>query len=287
MAAALLTLKMVESLGQDRLERATRPTNGVKVAAAIPCYNEARFIREIVSRIRKYVDLVMVVDDGSTDATAQLAEGAGALVLRHGTNRGKGVAMNTAFAQARELGVGALVLLDGDGQHDPDEVPQLLLPILSGEADVAIGSRFLNGGRGIPFYRTLGQRVITLVANLGTGMKMTDTQSGFRAYSPKALSSLHFHQRHLGCVESEMQFLIKDKGLRAVEVPITPIYRERAKRNPLFQGLDTLWPTVILAFRHRPAPLLLLMGVVLALLGVAGMATVAVASRLARLLNLW
>lgn len=225
------------------------------VMAAIPCYNEARFIEDVVSRARKHAGLVVVVDDGSTDATAALADRAGALVIRHGTNRGKGMAMNTAFAKAREFGVKALVLLDGDGQHDPDEVPVVLGPVLAGEADVSIGSRFLNGGKGIPFYRTIGQRILTLVANLGTGMKMTDTQSGFRAYSPGAVATLHFKQRHLGSVESEMQFLIKNKGLKAVEVPITAIYTERAKRNPVAQGFGTLWPTVQLAFRYRAARL--------------------------------
>ena len=249
----------------------------IRVAAAIPCYNEARFIAEVVSRVRKHVDLVVVVDDGSTDGTAALAERAGALVVRHDTNRGKGVAMNTAFAKARELGVEAMVLLDGDGQHDPDEVPLVLQPVLSGEADVAIGSRFLNGGKGIPLYRTIGQRILTLVANLGTSMKMTDTQSGFRAYSPKALATLHFNQRQLGCVESEMQFLIRKKGLKALEVPITAIYRERAKRNPVAQGLGTFWPTLRLALRYRPTIFSALGGAALSGLGTAGVMLLAVA----------
>lgn len=241
-----------------------------RILAAIPCYNEAKSIQNVVSRTRKYVGLVLVVDDGSTDETATLAQKAGATVIRHDQNRGKGMAMNTAFAKAQELGAAALVLLDGDGQHDPDELPRVLSPVLSGEADVVIGSRFLNGGRGIPFYRTIGQRILTLVANLSTGMKMTDTQSGFRAFSAKAIAALRFQERQLGSVESETQFLIGRKGLKAMEVPITAIYREKAKRNPVIQGFSTLWLTVQLAFRYRPSILLTLLGLALFSLGTVG-----------------
>ncbi len=238
-----------------------------KTAAAIPCYNEARFIEDVVTRARRHVDLVIVVDDCSTDATATLAEKAGALVVRHKVNQGKGIGMNTAFAKARELGVENLVLLDGDGQHDPDEIPVVLKPVLSREVDVCIGSRFLNGHAGIPFYRTLGQRMLTLVANVGTGMTMTDTQCGFRAFSRRAVAALHFDQCHLGCVESEMQFLIKEKGLKATEVPVTAIYLEKAKRNPIMQGLRTLSPTLRMALDYRPMPFLVLGGALLLALG--------------------
>ncbi|HJX69924.1 MAG TPA: glycosyltransferase family 2 protein, partial [Dehalococcoidia bacterium] len=139
-----------------------RPT----VIAAIPCFNEERFIGSIVLKTKKYVDRVIVIDDGSTDDTAQVASDAGATVYRHSRNLGYGAAIRTAYREARNLGVDVMLTLDGDGQHEPADIPQLLSPILNGEADVVVGSRFLGQAEKPPFYRRLGQRVLTIATNL-------------------------------------------------------------------------------------------------------------------------
>jgi glycosyltransferase involved in cell wall biosynthesis len=124
-------------------EVTTEPQDGA-VVAVIPAYNEERFIGSVVLRARQYADTVIVVDDGSTDATGEIAAAAGVIVVRHESNRGKGAALNTGFHRARALGAAAVVTLDGDGQHRGDELAVLAEPVLSGQADIVVGSRFLG-----------------------------------------------------------------------------------------------------------------------------------------------
>ncbi|MFC2052213.1 glycosyltransferase family 2 protein [Chloroflexota bacterium] len=223
-----------------------------RIIAAIPCYNEDRFIGSVVLKTRKFVDQVIVVDDGSTDETARIAEEAGALVIRHEVNTGKGLAMNTAFQWARESGVHAMVLLDGDGQHEPAYIPDLLKPILENKSDVSLGTRFLDIRSNIPRYRTIGQHTLTFVANIGSGVKLSDNQCGFRAFSRKAIETLSFSQKGLGDVECEMQFLISENSLSVAEVPTIVNYDERAKRNPVAQGMKNLNALVNMIAERRP-----------------------------------
>ena len=211
-----------------------------KTIAAIPCHNEARHIGDVISQARLFVDRVIVVDDGSSDNTAEVAEAAGSLVIRHEVNKGKGMAMNTAFQWARNNGILAMVMLDGDGQHNPAEIPLVLKPVLEDEVDVVIGSRFLGSDSRIPIYRVLGQKVLIFSTNFGSGLKLTDCQSGFRAFSEKAIDALYFTRTKVGDVECESQFLIKENRLRVTEVPIVVNYDDDAKRNPIIQGLGNL-----------------------------------------------
>jgi len=117
------------------------------VVACIPAYNEEGSIAGVVVQARKYVDRVVVCDDGSVDLTGAIAEGLGAVVVRHGRNLGKGAALRSAFLRARELGADVVAMLDADGQHDPEEIPGLVEPILKGEADMVVGSRYVDGCR--------------------------------------------------------------------------------------------------------------------------------------------
>ncbi len=242
--------------------------NQSKILAAIPCYNEEQFIGSVILKARKHVDRVIVVDDGSSDATSEVAEAAGALVERHEVNQGKGAAVNTALSLARELEADALVLLDGDGQHDPAEIPLLLQPVLDAEADVVTGSRFLNSEGRIPRYRIIGQRILTLTTNLGSGVRLTDSQSGFRAFSRRAIELLSFTHRGLS-MESEMQFLIKENNLRVIEVPITAKYPNRAKRSPAVHGFGVLGRVLGLIGRRHPLLFFGLPGAITLLAGVA------------------
>ena len=243
------------------------PLTHPKVIAAIPCYNEDRFIGSVVLKAKEFVEQVIVVDDGSTDETARIAEAAGALVVKHEVNKGKGMAMNTAFHWAKENSAQALVLLDGDGQHDPAHIPAILKPVLEGKADVVLGTRFLNMKSDIPRYRTIGQRILTLITNIGSGVKLTDTQSGFRAFSRKSIETLSFKQKGLGDVECEMQFLIKENNLKVVEVPITVIYDEGAKRNPVAQGMGNIKSVLNLIGEKRPLFFFGLSGLISVVLG--------------------
>jgi glycosyltransferase involved in cell wall biosynthesis len=131
------------------------------VVATIPCYNTAEYIAAVVRNAKKYVDEVMVIDDGSTDKTAEIARAAGATVIRHDKNRGKGAAMKTAGSQAEcEI----IVFIDGDGQHNPGDIPKLVAPIMEGKADYVIGSRYLSGSKtsSIPFARRLANSAASL-----------------------------------------------------------------------------------------------------------------------------
>lgn len=221
------------------------------IIALIPAYNEERFIGSLVLSVKTYVDEVIVIDDGSHDRTVEIAKSAGAKVIQHQCNQGKAAAVNTGFNYVRGLGAAAVVMLDGDGQHCADDIPIVLSPIINGEADITIGSRFLDVKSDIPAYRQIGQHGLTLVTNLTSGVSISDSQSGFRAFSSNALSHLTFSQGGFS-IESEMQFLVGDNKLRIAEVPIKVIYAERAKRNPVRHGMQVLNGIMRLVGQTRP-----------------------------------
>ena len=233
-----------------------------KIIAAIPCFNEERCIGSVVLKTKKFVSSVIVIDDGSTDATAEVAEAAGASVHQHDRNRGYGAAIRSALEKGKQLGADVLVIVDGDGQHDPKDIPKLVKPLIDGEADVVIGSRFLGSGKKPPFYRRVGQRVLTTVTNVGSGQKVSDSQSGFRAYSAKALNALNLAEDGMS-VSSEMQFAIGKSGLKVKEVPIDVTYEGQAKRSPVEHGIGVLSRVLVLFSLRQPLLLFGLPGLAL------------------------
>ncbi|MCX6691385.1 MAG: glycosyltransferase family 2 protein, partial [Methanoregula sp.] len=153
--------------------------DSVKTIAALPAYNEEAHIARVISDAQAYVDAVLVVDDGSSDATAAIARQMGAIVVRHPTNMGYGAVLQTIFSTARDLNLEAVVTLDFDGQHDPRDIERVLAPLLNG-ADVVIGSRFLDSTKNnIPSYRKVGMKVLDTATAAAGVKKVTDTQSGF------------------------------------------------------------------------------------------------------------
>jgi glycosyltransferase involved in cell wall biosynthesis len=225
---------------------------GNRVVVAIPCLNEERNIGSLVIQAKRWASEVIVIDDGSSDETGLVAEAAGAIVIQHETNQGKGAALNSAFAVALGRDADVLVVMDGDGQHKPSEIPVVAGPIISGEADISVGSRHLSEAEGeIPKVRRVGQTVVTTATNLGSGVTLTDSQSGFRAFSRRALEAMTFSSAGFA-VESEMQFLALDQGLRVVEVPIEAVYRDPPKRNVVRHGLVVLDGLMRLVGMHRP-----------------------------------
>lgn len=241
---------------------------GSRVIAAIPCYNEERYIGSVVLKARRYVDQVLVIDDGSSDASAEVALAAGAVVHRHPCNQGYGSAIRTAIEKARELDPDVLVMIDGDGQHDPREIPLLVGPVLSGDADVVIGSRFLNSQNRPPLYRQFGQRFLTAATNIGSGRRVTDSQSGFRAYSNKALKVLNLSEDGMS-ISSEIQFALSQSGLRVAEVPISVSYFDKSKRNPVGHGASVFAKILVLISLRQPMVLFGIPGLALLAGGIA------------------
>jgi len=213
------------------------------IVAALPAYNEERTIAKVTIGALRHVDRVLIVDDGSSDATAEIAEKLGAVVIRHQRNLGKGGALRTMFKWARANHADIMVTLDADGQHLPEEIPNLLTPIIDGSADICVGSRFVGEATSeMPRHRQWGAKVITGIVSSLSGLPIRDSESGFRAYGKKALSVLVPAEMGMGA-EASMLLQAGEKGLTIAEVPINVAYKDLARptaRNPVYHGLDVL-----------------------------------------------
>jgi hypothetical protein len=213
-----------------------------KVVACLPAFNEEGTISKVLVRAQRYVDEVVVVDDGSEDDTALIAERLGARVIRHGRNLGYGGAVRSCFKAARQLEANVMVTLDADGQHNPDDIPRLVEPIKQGKADVVIGSRMISAQpNGAPTYRSVGIKLITKLSGLGSFAKLTDAQSGMRAYGPRAIASINPSELGMGA-STEILGDTDSLRLSVQEVPISVTYsgRETSTHHPVFHALDVL-----------------------------------------------
>jgi glycosyltransferase involved in cell wall biosynthesis len=221
--------------------------------AVIPAFNEELTIGSIVLLTKPYVGKVIVVDDGSSDRTASIALEAGAEVLRMERNGGKAKAVLTGLERAGEHSPRCVVLLDGDGQMDPAEIPQVAAPILSGEADLVIGSRFVEGQSDVPRHRLIGINVLNKVTNLTSHVNLTDTQSGYRAMSGTALDNMDFRSKSYN-LESDMIAHFAAQGLVIKEVPVQVRYDvpNGHKQNPFRHGLSVLSRVIGFVGYKRP-----------------------------------
>lgn len=222
--------------------------------AVVPALNEERTIGTVVLKAAEVVDQVLVVDDGSTDATAEVAKRAGAEVLPHEGNRGKGAALWTGLREALDRKADVVVTLDGDGQHDPAHLAELVAPIEAGEADVVVGSRDLDGDGASSRSRQVGRAVLDTVTNTVGGLDVADTQSGFRAIRADVLPSILPKESGMG-VESEMLLAAQREGHRIVEVQVPDHYPEGVSpsTNPTRHGASVL--ASILRFVREEHPL--------------------------------
>lgn len=219
----------------------------MSVIAVIPCYNEESAIGDIVERALKYVDKVVVADDASNDDTAEEAWHAGALVTQNVRRRGFGRTVMRGVQMAlRHSDCEIVVTLDGDGQHNPDEIPHVLEPLVHGDADVVIGSRFLTK-YACPRYRKFGIDVITWLYNAGHRDRITDGQSCFRAYTREVLNAVRISENHFG-FSTEILVKTRRQGFRVTEVPVSCIYHDEFSRNssmnPILQGVSVALATV-------------------------------------------
>ena len=223
------------------------------IIACIPAFKEEASIAKVIVKALRHVDKVIVCDDGSPDMTAEIAERLGAEVIRHKRNMGYGAALASLFKRAREMDADVMVTLDGDGQHNPNDIPRLVEPILNGEAEIAIGSRFLSeAAEEIPKNRRKGIEIITKLTKRHSYRDMTDAQSGFRAYSRKAIQLITPTEYGMGA-STEILLKAKEKGLKIKEIPIKINYdvEKPSTHNPLYHGVDVVLSTVKhLSIRH-------------------------------------
>ncbi len=225
-------------------------TTQPKVIAAIPAFNEEKYIGTIVLKTRQYVDEVIVVDDGSTDQTADVAKLAGATVIRCRENKGKGAAIQSILVEAKRKDPDILVFLDADSQHNPDEMPDLIKAIGEGY-DLVIGSRKEQADK-TPRYRRIGQKILLYSTRVISRGGLTDSESGFRALSHKAISEIQLKESGFA-VEAEMIAKAGDKNLKITEVPISNIYtKDGSTLNPVVHGFGVLNRIIVMISERKP-----------------------------------
>ena len=216
----------------------------VRVVACIPAYNEENSVERVVIGTRRHIDEILVVDDGSKDHTGLIARRLGAPVIHHDKNLGKGVAIRDGLGWAKDNNIDILVALDADGQHDPDDIPELIGPLQAGEADIAIGSR-IKGRRGpasMDCITLASNRVVSCMLSLRYGGGFTDLQSGYRAFNRNAIETLFSRLRSTRFeIELEVFSKAKSYGLTIKEVPVR--YHERTGRTKfgLYQRLRSIY----------------------------------------------
>nr|MDO8044358.1 glycosyltransferase family 2 protein [Candidatus Baldrarchaeota archaeon] len=213
----------------------------MRVFCVIPAFNEEKYIYDVAKIAKEFVDVVVVVDDGSIDKTFSRAIDSGAVVLRHEENMGKGAALRTGFKYALEHGADIVVTLDGDMQHDPLEIPKFLEKIREEGVDIVVGSRFLEKVKGMPIQRRLSNFITTKVLNKVFKVPVTDSQSGFRAFKRKVLEKITFKDNRYGA-ETEILIEAKRKGFNIVEVPISVKYEnQKSKIRPIRETFSWIW----------------------------------------------
>lgn len=224
----------------------------MKIIIGIPAFNEEKNIGPIVAKLKKKYDQVIVCDDGSSDMTETIASSLGALVVKHETNLGYGSAIKTIFNEAGKLEGDVLVTFDADGQHQISEIDSVLQPFFENKADVVIGSRFLGETKDLPKYRKIGIKTITGLTNMMTGSKISDSQSGFRAYSKKVLKEISPTESGMG-ISTEILIKASKKEMRIVEVPITISYEGNThSQEPISHGTSVIMSTIKHVAIERP-----------------------------------
>jgi glycosyltransferase involved in cell wall biosynthesis len=224
----------------------------LKIIIGIPAFNEEKNIGPIVAKLKKKYDQVIVCDDGSSDMTETIASSLGAHVVKHEKNLGYGSAIKTIFNEAGKLEGDVLVTFDADGQHQISEIESVLQPIFENKADIVIGSRFLGETKDLPKYRKIGIKTITGLTNIMTGSKITDSQSGFRAYSKKMLKEISPTESGMG-ISTEILIKASKKEMRIVEVPITISYEGSThSQEPISHGTSVIMSTIKHVAIERP-----------------------------------
>ncbi|MEX0861731.1 glycosyltransferase family 2 protein [Nitrosopumilus sp.] len=218
----------------------------MEIAIGIPAYNEEKNIASIILKLKKITNKIIICDDGSNDLTGKIAKELGAIVIKHEKNLGYGSGIRSIFLKAKELNVDVLVTFDADGQHRIEDIETVLTPIKNYSADIVIGSRFLNDEdtREIPEYRKIGIKAITKLTNASLNEKLTDSQSGFRAYNQNVLKEITPSDQGMG-VSTEILIKANSKKFKIIEVPIKVLYDgDTSTHNPVSHGTSVILSTM-------------------------------------------
>ncbi len=255
---------------QDRLKKHSKNHPLEKnTIAVIPCYNEEATIGSIVLKSKRHVNEVLVVDDGSSDDTAKIAKEAGALVVSHKKNKGKSVGIKTGFKYALANGFDYVVTIDGDGQHNPAEIPNVLGNIMNNGYDISIGFRHGTSTE-MPKWRRVGKRILDYTTGFGNGGFVTDSQCGFRAFNKKAIKGLT-PRLNGGAFSVESEQLIKahELGLNVVNTHISCKYKnlDTSTKNPTSHAFSVLRYVIWLVAERRPLLFIGVPGFILIILG--------------------
>lgn len=246
--------------------------------ACIPAFNEEKPIVDVIKKSLNYVDKVIVYDDGSSDLTSESAKNAGAIVIKHDKNMGKGYAMKSLFKYARDADADVVVTIDGDGQFLPEQIESLIKPILENNYDIVIGNRF-SDDKEMPSYRKAGNKMLDKITKLAADLPFSDTQSGFRSYSKKAIQSINFSTNGFG-VDSEILIDAVDKGLKITERNVTVIYNTGEKtstKDPVSHSMSVVASLLESIAIHHPLKYLGIPGMILLIIGL-GFATYAISN---------
>jgi len=246
-------------------------TINTRVLAVVPCYNEEATIGSVILKTKQYVNKVLVVDDGSIDDTAKIARAAGARVISHKTNCGKSVAIKTGFRYALDQGFDYIVTIDGDGQHNPDEIPVVLGDLMNNGHDITLGFRSGNSTE-IPGWRKIGKRILDYATSFGNGGYVTDSQCGFRAFNKKAVKALILKLNgEAFSVESEQLIRAHELSLEVAHTDVTCKYKNlknTSTKDPISHGFSVLSYIIWLVAERRPLLFIGVPGFILAVLGI-------------------
>ena len=241
----------------------------MKITVGIPAFNEEKNIAMVIIKLKKIADNIIVCNDGSTDSTEEIAKELGAIVINHEKNLGYGAGIKSIFLKAKEINSELLVTLDADGQHDINDISKIVRPIQDNKAEIVIGSRFLEKSKNVPEYRKFGIKLITKVTNLSLSKSLTDSQSGFRAYSNKVLEKLNLSDTGMG-ISTEILIKANNFNFRIGEVPITISYEgDTSSENPISHGTSVLFSTIKYTSIEHPIKFYGIPSIILLIIGSA------------------